>query len=165
MKKLILIIFISIAILQGNSTDSTKYKFAFYPELLGLGGASLNIEYIIKDYSFTIGAGMMVNTPAFPIALYKNLLINNNITDLIGRPEIGLGYVSYLDNTRCHDTDGDQCVEESKISSGIYLCSNLKYKLAYNSGFLRYGMYIGFLKDGNNTRIWGFPTLGIVKHF
>ena len=52
MKKLILITCLFSVTLLGDGIDSTQYKFTIYPELVGLGGLpSINIEYLIEDYS------------------------------------------------------------------------------------------------------------------
>ena len=83
MKKSILITCLFSATLLGDGIDSTQYKFTIYPELVGLGGLpSINIEYIIEDYSIRSGIGMIVMAAnTYPIAIYRTF----------GKDEIGVG--------------------------------------------------------------------------
>tara|TARA_Y100000588_G_C13651325_1_gene668088 strand:- start:63 stop:509 length:447 start_codon:yes stop_codon:yes gene_type:complete len=77
--KLILITCLFIANLLGDDIDSTKFKFAIYPELIGLGGtSSINIEYPINNnYIVRFGLGMLDQGEkegqaiTLPIAIYK----------------------------------------------------------------------------------------------
>ena len=89
---------------------------------------------------------------------------NNKITDIIGTPEVGLGFVTY-DNDRKY--------------IGTYLCTNFKKRFDYGkrsfpyiskSIYLRYGFYYGLLQhpvfDENKykTRYYGMLQIGVVKY-
>ena len=162
MRTILFITFILLANLKGNDIESNK--FAFSPDFFGLGGIGPNIEYIYKDFSIKTGIGMMIETQAFPISIYKNISFNNKITDIIGTPEVGLGFVTY-DNDRKY--------------IGTYLCTNFKKRFDYGmrsfpyiskSIYLRYGFYYGLLQypvfneNKYKTRYWGMLQIGVVKY-
>tara|TARA_B100001250_G_scaffold237448_1_gene204043 strand:+ start:1201 stop:1665 length:465 start_codon:yes stop_codon:yes gene_type:complete len=149
MKSIVFIYFL-FSTLLADDVEPNKFKIAFSPDFIGLGGIGPNIELFYNSYSFKTGFGMMVNTPAIPIAIYKNIPIHNKITEIIGTPEIGLGYVVYNND-----------IEDK----GIYLCTNFKIKRAYNKGYFRYGFYYGLIQyEGYPVRKFGMIQIGVIKY-
>ena len=133
MKKLIFITCLFSATLLGDGIDSTQYKFTIYPELVGLGGLpSINIEYIIEDYSIRGGIGMIVMAAdTYPIAIYKTF----------GKDEIGVGLFI---------ADGG-----SGMQIGVVAAYNWKKKSNWGT-FRRIGILGGF----SNMSPIIIPTLG-----
>ena len=133
MKKFIFITCFFNASLLGDSIDSTQYKFTIYPELVGLGGfPSINIEYLIKDYSIRAGYGMIVMAAdTYPIAIYRTF----------GKDEIGVGLFI---------ADGG-----SGMQIGVVAAYNWKKKSNWGT-FRRIGILGGF----SNMSPIIMPTLG-----
>ena len=146
--KSILFIYFLFSTLLCDDIKLNKFNIAFSPDFIGLGGTGLNIELFYNKYSFRWGFGTWDGSEiTTPIAIYKNIPINNKITDIIGTPEIGLGHsFNFFSET------------------GTFLCTNFKKKMAYNTGYFRYGFYYGivYAKELPSYGI-GFPQIGFVK--
>jgi hypothetical protein len=72
--KLILILLLSLSTLIASNKDSTGFKYAIYPELIGLGGLpSISIEKPMDNNSILrFGLGMIVGQAiTTPISIYK----------------------------------------------------------------------------------------------
>ena len=138
MKKIIFITCLFSATLLGDGIDSTQYKFTIYPELVGLGGLpSINIEYIIEDYSIRGGIGMIVMAAnTYPIAIYRTFEEN----------EIGVGLFI---------ADGG-----IGMQIGVVAAYNWKKKLNWGM-FSRIGILVGFSNMGPII----MPTLGLGLNF
>ena len=74
MKNSMLISLVFLSILIANDKDSTDFKYAIYPELIGLGGLpSISIEKPIKNNSILrFGLGMVfAQAITIPVSIYK----------------------------------------------------------------------------------------------
>ena len=166
MKELILIACLFIATLLGDDIDSTQYKFAIYPELVGLGGVpSLSLEYFVYipkwsdnsissvasgNYSIRFGMGIVGASGiiAYPMAIYKVIGKGRS------RAELGAGlFISYItENVRLHSYGGDD------FGLGYVGALHWRYESKNERMFGRVGLNLGSMLTHN----WPIflPTLG-----
>ena len=165
MKKLILITCLFIATLLGDDIDSTQYKFAIYPELVGLGGVpSLSLEYFVYipkwsdnsissvasgNYSIRFGMGIVGASGiiAYPMAIYKVIGKGRS------RAELGVGlFIGYItENARFE-------FSENYFGLGYVGALHWRYESKNERMFGRVGLNLGSMLTHN----WPIflPTLG-----